>query len=159
MTSDALGLTGTRNFSQTDVKRFLFDQDHVVPASLALFNTYVTGACVGFDALMGHALYEMYPEADHLVIVPADRSRVDYWWETLPVGDNLRIFEMAEGTSYRDRNLMIVNSSSTLLYGANDIETATSERRSGTWQTVRLARAAGLPVFGTSLAEMDGPLA
>ena len=40
---------------------------------------YVTGACTGGDAFIGRYLYANRPEAEHVVVVPADRSRVDPW--------------------------------------------------------------------------------
>ncbi|HMG62811.1 MAG TPA: hypothetical protein VK599_07675, partial [Streptosporangiaceae bacterium] len=64
---------------------------------------YVTGACTGGDAFIGRWLYARRPDAEHVVIVPADRSRVDEWWLEAK-GPAVTVAEMPPGTTYADRN-------------------------------------------------------
>jgi hypothetical protein len=57
---------------------------------------YVTGACVGGDAFIGRWLFYNRPDAEHVVIVPADRSRVDDWWTSasFTTGRPVTVIEM-----------------------------------------------------------------
>ena len=58
---------------------------------------------------------------------------------------------MPPGTTYKDRNEAIVNRVDELYYCADYPEEDRRSRRSGTWQTVRLARGRGIPVDGIIL--------
>ncbi len=80
----------------------------------------------------------------HLVhtILPANRSQVDGAWQYRCTSYH----EMPAQTSYRDRNLAIVAASRSLIAFPEYPEEHRKSRRSGTWQTIRLARAAGIPV-------------
>lgn len=101
---------------------------------------YITGGATGGDAFIGRWLHEHRPQAHHLVIVPADRSRVDPWW--LETG-NAGVIEMPEGTTYADRNYQLVQRG-TMVYGFPAWpEDDPRSLRSGTWQTIRYARRAG----------------
>lgn len=42
---------------------------------------YITGGARGGDKFLGRWLYANRPGAEHMVIVPANRSQVDPWWE------------------------------------------------------------------------------
>lgn len=105
---------------------------------------YVTGGCIGIDHFCGVTLVELFPHKHHIVIVPANRSRVAAWWrlhEGTP-GLNLEVREMSPGTDYKMRNQALVNTSS-LLAGFPDFpEWHRASTRSGTWQTIRMARQA-----------------
>lgn len=68
---------------------------------------YVTGGCTGGDAFIGRWLYQNRPEAEHVVIVPADRSRIAAWWRHVD-GPPVTIIEMPPGTTYADRNARLV---------------------------------------------------
>lgn len=111
---------------------------NVLTVHVPFADRYLTGACTGGDAFIGRWLYEHRPEAEHVVIVPADRSRVEEWWHGLDV----TVTEMPAGSTYRDRNARLVAEAGAVfafpLYPERDLRS----RRSGTWQTVRMARKA-----------------
>lgn len=145
-----LGTTGTRHIANEDKPRFvqyLLDND----AYFSMFDMYVSGACIGWDAVFGRTMAETYSDQEHVVIVPADQSRVDAWWEDIDVP--VTVINMPEKTSYRDRNLEIVKFSNVLFYCADYPEANPRSLRSGTWMTVRLARNAGLEVNGIIIHE------
>ena len=107
---------------------------HVPPA-----DRYLTGGCTGGDAFIGRWLYRHRPDAEHAVVVPANRSLVDEWWAGLGV----TVIEMPPGTSYGRRNARLVIEADAVFafpaYPEDDIRSL----RSGTWQTVRQSRKAG----------------
>lgn len=144
-----IGFTGTRVLPSPDEER------KVVATLYMLHGTeYVTGGAIGVDALVGAELAKLYPLASHRIIVPADRSRVDPWWR-MKSPPHLSVQPMPEGSTYRDRNRAIVDRADELmaypLYGEHDERS----KRSGTWQTIRLARAAGKPVSVTILSGLE----
>src|SRR5262245_34498427 len=110
----------------------------------------VTGAAVGLDALMARAC----KHRGLLVhtVVPADRSRVDPDWREFC--DSCE--ELPVGTTYRDRNQRLVDLvTASLLAFPQYPEADGRSRRSGTWQCVRMARRAGVPVLLYILREGD----
>jgi len=117
---------------------------NVLAARVPVAARYVTGACEGGDAFIGRWLYLNRPEAEHVVVVPADRSRVDYWWMLAsgrPV--TVTVIEMAPGTSYADRNARLVAEGDTVFAFPAYPEDDPRSLRSGTWQAARMARKAG----------------
>jgi hypothetical protein len=94
----------------------------------------VTGACVGVDSFA--ARYAKQHGRAVFTIVPADRSRVDPDWK-----DWCDMYhQMPVGSTYRDRNQMLVSEGSGGLRAFPEApEHAPESRRSGTWQTIRLA--------------------
>jgi hypothetical protein len=103
---------------------------------------YVTGACTGGDAFIGRWLYANRPEAEHAVIVPANRSRIDAWWLEAK-GPAVTVIEMPPGTTYADRNARLVAEASAVFAFPAYPEDDPRSLRSGTWQTVRMSRKAG----------------
>lgn len=108
---------------------------------------YVTGGCTGGDTFIGRwlVLNRLGSDARHVVIIPADRSRVDPWWEKPVIRRTtlVEVIEMPPGSTYADRNARIVEES-TVIFGLPAYpEDDPRSRRSGTWQTIRMARRAG----------------
>jgi hypothetical protein len=115
---------------------------NVLTVHVPYADRYLTGACVGGDAFIGRWLHEHRPHAEHVVIVPADRSRVDPWWESV-LGAPVTVIEMPEGSTYEDRNARLVAEASAVFAFPAYPEDDPRSRRSGTWQTARMARRSG----------------
>jgi hypothetical protein len=102
---------------------------------------YVTGGCTGGDAFIGRWLFRNRPGAEHVVIVPANKSQVDPWW--LTVAGPVTVIPMPAGTTYADRNARLVAEGTMVdgfpAYPEHDPRSA----RSGSWQAIRMARKAG----------------
>jgi len=127
------------------------DEERVVEDVLADLEgaEFTTGGCVGVDAQVGFNLWSAWPDALHRVVVPDDHSRVEAWWASrgvLEAGPNVvvELEQMPPGSSYRDRNRRIVGHSDVLVAFPAWPEDDPRSARSGTWQTVRLARRAGV---------------
>lgn len=103
---------------------------------------YVTGACTGGDAFIGRWLHANRPEAEHVVVVPADRGRTDPWWREV-AGRPVTVVEMPPGTTYADRNARLVAEADAVFAFPAYPEDDPRSLRSGTWQAVRMARKAG----------------
>jgi hypothetical protein len=114
----------------------------VLMVHLPVVDRYVTGACVGGDAFIGRWLYANRPDAEHVVIVPADRSRVNPWWLEAK-GRAVTVTEMPPATTYADRNARLVAEGNAVFAFPAYLEDDPRSLRSGTWQTVRMARRAG----------------
>lgn len=142
-----VGFTGTRNCEWDDLKPF---HKAEVLKQLEEFDEFVTGACVGFDAVMGRFLAICFPGKKHTIIVPANHSQISLWWNDLPQ-ENITVVYMPEGSTYKDRNQAIVGRSDALVFCAEYPEGHPKSRRSGTWQTIRMARKARIPVTGITL--------
>jgi hypothetical protein len=138
VTARTVALTASRNLDEAA-------REGVVTSVLTFHvphaDRYVTGGCVGGDAFIGRWLYVNRPGAEHVVIVPANRSRVEEWWRGLDV----TVTEMPPGTTYADRNARLVAEAeggavfAFPLYPEHDPRS----RRSGSWQAVRMARHVG----------------
>jgi hypothetical protein len=135
----SLGFTGTRSINEQDrenIARVL----RAPSLELESFKAFVTGACIGVDAYVGELMSRWFPQAEHIVVVPADRTRVDssyLKWAN-------HIINMPKDTSYRDRNTQIVSLSNKLIGFPRYPEQDGASRRSGTWMTIRLARRKGV---------------
>lgn len=135
-----VGFTGTRRALTRDEQFRIAGLIHHLPEGTRI----VTGACIGLDAFV--AAFARREGRPVHTIVPADRSRVDPHWR-----DHCTTYElMSKGTTFRNRNVKIVGE----LVGPDDyliavpdhVEQAPESLRSGTWQTIRLARKSGKPV-------------
>ena len=112
----------------------------VLTTGIPLAACYITGACTGGDAFIGGWLARRWPEAEHLVIVPADKSRVKPWYLTVP---GIQAIAMPAGTTYKDRNAELVRRATAVCGFPAYPEDDPRSQRSGTWQTLRMARKAG----------------
>lgn len=141
-------MTGTLGFTGTQYTSGFHSVIRDALDVLEPFDRYVTGACVGFDTLAGAYMALTRPEAEHVVLVPSNRYKVHEWWTEFP---NVIVVEMAEDTDFKDRNQEIVNRSDVLMYCALFPEDHGASRRSGTWQTIRMARRKPIPTHRYSL--------
>jgi hypothetical protein len=134
-----LGVTGTRQTSPS--LEALIDEYFAHVASRLLHNdsTIVHGCCVGVDAVVGRTAKAYGYRV--LAVVPHDRSRVDPAWETY--SDSALV--MQTGTTYADRNAMLVDNIDALSAWPLEHSRTKSSLRSGTWQTIRMAERRGLP--------------
>lgn len=130
-----LGYTGSRSTPDARTVDRLYDW---LDETGQYASGHVTGACRGLDAIIGEYCATKWPEHHHLVIVPANTSFVDRWW--LPFGHAVQVIHMPPGTTYKDRNQTIVNNSIGLVGCPIGAEDDPRQRRSGTWQTIRMAR-------------------
>lgn len=97
---------------------------------------FTTGACLGWDGWIFIHLINQFPKMHHRMIVPANKSFVD--WEAIKLAEerNAEIIWMPDGTTYRDRNNRILDDTD-LLYA---FITGNLNPRSGTSMTLNLAR-------------------
>ncbi len=130
--SESIGFTGTRSVSMVELPRI-----RQIVEALPEDTYVVTGACVGVDAAIARVARQRGLHVH--TIVPADRSRVDPLWRDYCITSE----EMPSGTTYRDRNARIVELSSRLIGIPSHAEHDPESRRSGSWQTIRMARKAG----------------
>jgi hypothetical protein len=114
----------------------------VLAAHVPSVERYVTGACIGGDSFIGQWLYANRPEAEHIVVVPWNRSRVDVWWSGIE-GPGVRVVIMPPGTTYADRNARLVEEADAVFAFPAYPEGDPRSLRSGTWQAARMARRAG----------------
>jgi hypothetical protein len=106
---------------------------------------FVTGGCVGFDDYVGRTLVEIFPTHQHVVYVPADRTRVAAWWRDPAKAPFVEVREMLPGTTFEDRNRAMVDHAAALVVKPKGPEA--SYPRSGTWMTINIARSQMKPVI------------
>jgi hypothetical protein len=118
---------------------------------------YVTGGCVGVDEAIATMLCRIHPESAQRIMVPHNRDLVDqYWLTAIGKRSNVEVIYMPAGSTYRDRNLAILGDFTIhgyfrhipdLLIGFPPFpEKDPRMARSGTWQTIHLARYASPPI-------------
>lgn len=139
-----LGFTGTRSIDAS-IEPYFESAEYLMYADA--FDGFVTGGCKGFDAYIGKLLALKFPDKKHIVVVPANRSQVDPWWEKFDPGF-VTLVEMPAGSTYKKRNIKLVELAGHLFYCACYPEEHGSSTRSGTWQTFRLAKKAGMTPDG-----------
>lgn len=133
---EAIGFTASRDLDYGGMQVI-----ENVLAQVPLARRYVTGGARGGDACIGRWLREHRPWSEHVIIVPANRSQADPWWEVYR--SSVTVIEMEPGTTYKDRNAAIVAASSAVFGLPAYPEVDPRSRRSGTWQTIRIARGMG----------------
>lgn len=104
---------------------------------------YITGGATGGDEIIGRWLAEHRPYAQHVVLVPANRSQVSPWWTGPRFAGLVTVVELPPKTSYADRNQLLVFSSTHLVGLPAHPETSQHSISSGSWQAIRMARRAG----------------
>lgn len=114
---------------------------NVLTTGIPLAARYFTGGAIGGDAFIGRWLFVNRPEAEHHVIVPGNKSQVDPWW--LQVDGIVRITMMPSFSTYENRNAELVAEGVAVCGFPAYEEHDRRSRRSGSWQTIRMARDAG----------------
>lgn len=100
----------------------------------------ITGGCVGVDAYVARIAS---CRGLHVhTILPANRREVDPDWQRYC----LTYQAMPPGTTYRERNMAIVNAADRMVAVPRYDEAHPRAIRSGTWMTIRLARATRKPL-------------
>lgn len=109
---------------------------------------FVYGGCRGGDEAIAIWMTNYHkPKATHHVIIPANRSAVAEWWKYNNAAEPFPYVEyMKDGTDYKARNQAIVRMSDLLIAFPEYREEDPRSLRSGTWQTIRLAKKANIPV-------------
>jgi hypothetical protein len=124
-----IGFTGSRKGTELSKVKEVLDS-----LNLTKNDTIITGACIGIDTLVS-TLTRPY-KCNQIIIVPANRSNVNFAFLATLYPEKNTIIYMDAGTSYRDRNEKIVETSELLIAFWD------GNRRSGTYMTMNLARRA-----------------
>jgi hypothetical protein len=137
--AETIGFTAARDMDEPGRNQV------VIPVldSLPHAGRYVTGGARGGDSFIGQFLLATRPDAEHVVIVPADHSQIDPWWErAIAAGKAVTVLQMPPDTTYADRNNEIVYESDAIVGFPGWPENDRRSVRSGTWQTIRMSQAA-----------------
>ena len=140
-----IAFTGSRN-RLSDAQQFLID---LVITGLPAHVVYVTGACVGVDAYVARLAHIVGRRVHTVVPMVYTAQFLDTHWM-----DHCDTSE--EASTYRSRNTRMVELSDRLIAFPAYPENDSRSRRSGTWQTIRMARKAGKAVQVYVLDKQNG---
>lgn len=135
-----VGFTSARNIFGVAARRFTEVLDYLEDAG-----EFVTGGARGGDAAIGAYLAHRYPYKSHTVLLPTNKNQISDWWTLSKAA--VKVIEMPEGTDYKYRNQAIVDRSTELIGFPEFDEFDPRSKRSGTWQTIRMARR--VPIMNT----------
>jgi hypothetical protein len=90
----------------------------------------VTGACIGVDAQVAMIVKKYFPNVYQVVVVPANRLKIDQ--RVFDCANE--VYEMPKGTSYRDRNEVLVRLSHYM------VAFWKGRNRGGTFMTMNIAK-------------------
>jgi hypothetical protein len=134
--ADTIGFTAARDMDEAARESVVTN----VLCQVPFVRRYVTGGARGGDSFIGQWLLVMRPDAEHVVVVPANRSQIDPWWErAIAAGFAVTVIQMPPGTTYADRNARIVEESDAVVGFPGYPEGDRRSQRSGTWQAIRMA--------------------
>lgn len=142
------GVTGSRKIQTQQQREHI--REVIYLYAIPGVDSLVHGCCVGVDrecamAAVDHDLKRI------VALVPPNRSLVS----DVARAASDEIVEITDGPDgYKRRNQEIVNRSDVLLAFPMYPENHPLSRRSGTWQTIRMARRAGIPVHEYILSEV-----
>jgi len=144
-----IGISGSRQVPTRAQRRAIRQRLAQIPPG----TTVIIGGCLGLDSYVARAVFAYCTGVKVHAIVPSD-PRTTEW-----VDPDWRVwchsFEvMPGGTTNRHRNVQLVNRSGRLLAWPQAAEGDPMSQRSGTWQTIRLARQRGIPVEVVVLSEI-----
>lgn len=148
-----VSISGTQRIPTPAQERFIRERILKLPPE----TTVITGGCVGVDALVAEIAYHSGYLIVH-TILPADHKKVDPVWRR-----HCHSFvQMSSDTSYRDRDVAVVEDGNNLLAFPLHDEWVHATRtgdvrsaRSGTWMTIRIGRGIGRPVEVFVLDQID----
>jgi hypothetical protein len=111
---------------------------------------FISGAQYGVDTRAAEIAYELFPEAKHIVVVPAKRHNKTFV-KDFEKCRNVGIVVMPPDTDYRDRNQEMVTLArqASMLGGAGPIQVMAFSigplsKRSGTSMTINIAKKDGI---------------
>jgi len=155
-----VAVTGSRGFRQGE-QEFARDLMRAFLSELDDVTEFRTGAQWGVDTVAAELGLTLYPEALHVVFVPAAEHNVGVVEEVENAGraglvratSVVRLTPDASANrskAYRARNEAMLDGADLVVAFPS---TKQEQNRSGTWMTVRIARKAGL---GVAVVPLDG---
>lgn len=154
-----MAVTGARGFRQgeEDLARSIVK---VRLGALAGVTELRTGAQYGVDTMAAEIGLLIYPKARHVVIVPAaphNTFAVELVRENATGARRTEIVHLEkardDAAAYRARNRALVEGAELVVAFPS---TCDEQVRSGTWMTVRYARAKGVPIMVSPLDNTPG---
>lgn len=143
------GFTASRHLDANGQRLIDNVLTHAHPAEL-----WVTGACIGGDQYIATVGAEAgIPQR---IYVPGDTSRVDLdWLRAISKNPKVDAITLPRGSTYQQRNQLIVRGQriDVLVGFPQYTEDDPRNLRSGTWQTIRIARKAGIPLSVTVIGD------